>query len=390
MKKRTVAVVTGSRADYGHLYWLMRAIQEDSRLQLQVLVTGSHLSGQFGMTYRKIIKDDFKITAKIPILDADNSSMGITASIGRGCNLFGKLFKKNPPDVVVVLGDRYEIFAAAIAAHIAKIPLMHLHGGELTRGAIDEAIRHSITKMALFHCTATPEYRRRVIQLGETPEYVFCMGTPGLDHIYRVNFLSKKQLAEKLVLDLSKPVLLVTYHPVTLDKESPSKQIKEILAAITSSGYSAVFTKANADPEGMLINKMIAKFCHRHPQKYKLFDNLGQPLYYSCLKHLSMMIGNSSSGLVEAPSFHMPVINIGDRQRDRIKASNVMDVVCCQQDILNAIRKAVHPDFRRRLQGSKNPYDRYADGKTSWRIKEILRTVPLGEDLIKKKFFDMR
>jgi len=218
---------------------------------------------------------------------------------------------------------------------------------------------------------------------------VFYTGAPGLDQVYHMPLLSKEQLTSKLGLDLSKPVLLVTYHPLTLEKSSSAVQVKELLAAIESTGFQTVFTKANADPQGRVINQLLETFCQRRPDQYKLSDNLGQPLYYSCLKHFALMAGNSSSGIIEAPSFSMPVVNIGDRQQDRVRAGNVVDVVCKTKDILRAIKRAANPDFRRTLRGLKNPYDRYRDGKTSWRIKEILRKASLSEDLIKKKFFDL-
>jgi len=389
MKKRTIAVVTGSRADYGHLYWLMRSIKEDPRLSLQVMVTGSHLSSNFGLTYKEIVKDGFSITAKVPILSQDNSEAGVVVSVGKGCIGFSKIFKKYKPDMMVVLGDRFEILSATIAAYILKIPVVHVHGGEVTRGIMDEGIRHSITKMSGLHCTSTKTYQNRVIQMGEDPRCVYYTGAPGLDQMYHLNLLTKKQLALKLGFNLSEPVLLVTYHPVTLGNVLALKYIREVLKAIALSGFQAIFTKANADPEGLIINKEIKIFCQSQPQRYRLFDNLGQLLYYSCLKHFSLMVGNSSSGLIEAPSFGMPVVNIGDRQQDRVKGINVIDVPCHYQNILKGIQRAVSPDFYKSLQGCKNPYERYRDGKTSWRIKEMLRTISFNKLMIKKKFFDL-
>ncbi len=390
MHKRTIAVVTGSRADYGHLYWLLRAIEEDPRLKLKILVTGPHLSSTFGSTWKQITRDGFKIAAKIPVLSRDNSMASTAAAVGRGCIGFSRVLDKDRPDMLVVLGDRFEILAAVVAAYILNIPIVHLHGGEATQGVMDEGIRHAITKMSSLHGTATKTYRHRVIQMGEDPRRVFNLGAAGLDHIYRMDLLSKDALYQGLGLDLREKTLLVTFHPMTRERSSTAKQVQQLLLAVASSGCQAVFTKANADPEGLIINRALALFCRRDPSRYKFIDNMGQLLYYSALKHMDAMVGNSSSGMVEAPSFHMPVVNIGDRQDGRIKAANVLDVDCVSAQITRAIRLAFSPRFRRSLKSLKNPYDRFRDGKTSLRLKEILRKLSLDESLIKKKFYAIK
>ncbi len=389
-QRRTICVVTGSRADYGHLSSLLKAIKGDGRLKLQIAVTGMHLSPRFGNTYKHILKDGFKISAKADILKFDNSEAGIAQAVGLGCQKFAKVFQSLKPDVVVVLGDRYEIFSAVVAAYIAKIPVAHIHGGEKSEGSMDEGIRHAITKMTSLHFAATEEYRKRIIQLGEDPKRVFNFGAPGLDGLHQLKLLTKNELEKKLAFHLNYPTAIVTYHPVTLEKNSSQKMVKNLLSAVESTGINAVFTKSNADPRGEAMNAVIGQFCRKNPSKYLLVDALGQQGYYSCLKHCDVMIGNSSSGLVEAPSFQMPVVNIGDRQRNRIKAKNVIDVAESDKAIIQGIRTALSSAFKQNLKGLKNPYEKFADGKTGQRIKNVLKSVPLSDELLKKKFYDLK
>jgi len=386
---RTVCVVTTSRADYGLLRWLIEEIQQDSNLRLQIIAAGMHLSPEFGLTYRQIEEDGFEIDRKIDLLLSADSEAGVAKSIGLGLISFSDALNELRPDFLVLLGDRFELLSAAVAALMLRIPLAHIHGGETSEGAMDEAVRHAITKMASIHFPATEAYRKRIIQMGENPEHVFNHGAPGLDYIYREKLLSKPELEEHMQFELTGSVAIVTYHPVTLGTTSAISQIGNVLEAIDSSGINSVFTKANADAHGREINQEIARFCNANPRRYRFFDNLGQKVYLSCLRHLNLMIGNSSSGLTEAPSFRLPVVNIGERQRGRIKAENIIDVSYDVDAIRAGIVKAVSPNFRKSLMGLKNPYDRYEDGKVSFRIKETLKNTKIFKELLQKRFFDI-
>lgn len=388
-QRRKICIVTGSRADYGHYFWLLKEIKADKNLQLQMAVTAAHLSKDHGLTYRLIEKDGFSITAKIPILTKGESEVDVVQSIGTACGGFAKAFAKIKPDIIVVLGDRYEMLAASIAAHVLKIPLAHIHGGEATEGAIDESFRHSITKFSDLHFTTTEDYRRRVIQLGEQPGRVFNFGAPGLDAISKLKFLTKRELQEKISFDLTHPAALVTYHPVTLENENPIPQIKTILQAIEKSSIYALFTQSNADPHGQKIFNMIKAFCRKNPAKYKVVSTLGHELYYNCLKHFDIVLGNSSSGIIEAPSFGIPVINIGDRQKGRIKGRNVLDVSVKERDILDAIKVTVDKEFRSQINPVSNPYVKRNKWKASFKIKEKLKRLRIVFGFKKKKFYDI-
>lgn len=390
LKRRKICVVTGSRADYGHLQNLMRQCVLDSAIDLQIIVTGSHLSKEQGQTYQLIEKDGFSITAKVNIAKFDDSSVGVTKRIGLACQGFADVFSRLKPDIVVVLGDRYEILAATMAAYVANCLVAHLHGGELSQGALDEGFRHAITKMSHIHFAATQEYRQRIIQLGEQPNYVFNFGAPGLDILPQIQYLSRAELSEMLNFDLSGQVAIVTYHSVTLEKSSPERQVREILKAIHQSHLKVVFTAANMDIQGQVINQMLSDFCKKYPQRYRFVNNLGQQKYLSCLKSFDVMIGNSSSGIIEAPSFALPVINIGDRQKGRIRALNIIDADCDCAVIKKAIEVALSQRFHKSLKGMKNPYSGAADGRASWLIKEQLKKVYLDETGLKKEFFDIR
>lgn len=387
--RKKICIVTTARADYGILFNLMSEIKRDSDLKLQIVVSGMHLSKKFGLTYKDIEKDGFKINDKLNILKYSDSADGMVQAFSSGCWSFKQSFNKLKPDVVVILGDRYEMFSAALAAYFSKIPSAHIHGGEVTQGAIDEGIRHSITKISSIHFVATETYRKRVIQLGENPKNVFNYGAPGLDSLYRFKLLSVNELSKKLNFDIKSPWGIVTYHPETLSNDLVDKQINNLLKAIRSSNIKAIFTKANADPKGEKINKIIKGFCDKYPQKYKLFDNLGQFLYFSCLKNSDVMIGNSSSGLIEAPSFNLSTVNIGDRQKNRIRARNVIDVDCNQKHILEGIKKAISLEFKNSIKDMENPYDKFRDGKTSLRIKEKIKNTKFDSNILKKSFFDL-
>ncbi len=389
-KIRKICIVSGSRADYGHLQSLMRACALDSAIKLQIIATGSHLSKEQGQTYRQIEKDGFVIAAKVNISKFDDSPHGITKRIGLACHGFVDTFARLNPDIVVVLGDRYEIFGATIAAYSTNHVIAHLHGGESSEGALDEGFRHGMTKMAHIHFAATEQYRQRIIQLGEQPKNVFNFGAPGLDALRTIAFLSKDELSATLKFDLSGRCAIATFHPATLERDSFLIHLKAVLTAVSASGLKVVFTKANMDAQGRIINKEVLRFCKTDPVRYRLVDNLGQQKYWSCLRSFDLMIGNSSSGIIEAPSFGLAVVNIGDRQKGRIHAKNIIDVPSESKAINKAIAKAFSPSFRRSLLGIKNPYERFTDGKTGQRIKEQLKCVNISGRILKKEFFNLQ
>jgi UDP-hydrolysing UDP-N-acetyl-D-glucosamine 2-epimerase len=389
VKRRKICAVTTSRADFGLLRGLLNAIQTDSALRLQVIASGMHLAPSFGRTWRDIEAAGIKIDRKINLRLTGDSSLDNLKSIAMGLNGFGEAFAELKPEIVVLLGDRFELLSAAIAALMLRIPIAHIHGGELSEGAIDDSVRHAITKFAALHFATTEPYRRRIIQMGESPDRVFNFGAPGLDALYGSTLLTRPQLEQELGFSLQHPVALVTYHPATLDADSAEAQVRRLLSAIKASGLKAVFTMANADAQGALINACLQTACAQTPERFKWFPHLGHRRYLSCLKHCSVMVGNSSSGLIEAPSFRLPVVNIGDRQRGRVRAPNVIDVPCSRAAILRAIKRAVSSRFRASLRGMRNPYDRFHDGSASQRIKNVLKQIPLTDDLVKKRFHDL-
>jgi UDP-N-acetylglucosamine 2-epimerase (non-hydrolysing)/GDP/UDP-N,N'-diacetylbacillosamine 2-epimerase (hydrolysing) len=324
------------------------------------------------------------------MLLASDGEGAASKAIGVGLMSFPEVYDSLRPDVVVLLGDRFELLAPAIAALIHRIPIAHVHGGETSQGAIDEAVRHAITKMATFHFPATEVYKQRILQMGEPSERVFNCGSPGIDLLYREVLLSREELRSFLDLDLEGGVALVTFHPATLEGGCAAAQVEHLLRAIDGSGLKAVFTKANADPEGNVVNRAISKFCDSQPERFRLFDHLGPRTYHSCLKHLDLMIGNSSSGLVEAPSFGMPVVNVGDRQRGRVRARNVIDVGTSAEEIEMGIEKARSTEFTAGLRGLKNPYDEAGDGRASHRIKETLKHLVIDPSVLKKQFITLK
>jgi len=387
--KRRIGVVTTSRADYGGLVWLLREIEADPALELLLFATGMHLSPEFGMSVRTIEQDGFPIHERIEMLLSSDTAIGAAKSVGTGLLGFADAFHRTRPDVLVLFGDRTELWAAAIPALLLRIPIAHIHGGETSQGAVDEAVRHSITKIASIHFPAAAAYRRRIIQLGEDPARIFAFGAVGLDALYRIPLLTRAELEGRLALDLGEKVAIVTFHPVTLEPDTGLIHIENLLQAVEQAGIKAVFTKANADAEGRRINRRIESFCEAAPDRYRLYDNLGQLAYLSCLKHLNLMVGNSSSGLIEAPSLKMPVVNIGDRQRGRIAPPNVITVDSSSESIRTGIARALSPDFRRSLQNMTNPYDPFEDGKTGYRIAQKLKEVDLSPSMLKKTFHDL-
>jgi UDP-N-acetylglucosamine 2-epimerase (non-hydrolysing)/GDP/UDP-N,N'-diacetylbacillosamine 2-epimerase (hydrolysing) len=389
MKRRKICVVTTSRAEFGLLHGLLKCIQADPSLRLQLIVSGMHLAPKFGLTLREIEAEGFRIDRKLDMQLTGESDRANVESIALGLGGFADVFAELKPAIVVLLGDRFELLAPAIAALMLRIPIAHIHGGERSEGALDESVRHAITKMASLHFAATEEYRRRIIQMGEAPGRVFNFGAPGLDQLYNCPLLSRAQLEREIGFQLDEPVALVTYHPATLDPSSVDTQIDHLVAAIKNCQIKAIFTMANADAQGARINARLSALCARTPGQFKWIPHLGHRRYLSCLQHCAVMVGNSSSGLTEAPSFRLPVVNIGDRQRGRIRAANVIDVSCSQADIRRGIKKAYSRRFRASLRGMRNPYDRFHDGRTSERIKNVLKQVKLPGDLLKKKFYDL-
>jgi GDP/UDP-N,N'-diacetylbacillosamine 2-epimerase (hydrolysing) len=382
---RKICVVTGARAEYGLLRWVMQGIHQSPDLELQVIATGMHLSPEFGLTYKEIEGDGFHIDRKVEMLLSSDTPSGLAKSMGLGLIGFGEVLQELQPDLLLVLGDRFEIFSAVAAAMVARIPLAHLHGGESTEGAFDEAIRHSITKMAHLHFVAAEEYRKRVIQLGEHPDRVFLVGGLGIDNIKKLDLLDRSVLEATLKFKLGPKNLLITFHPVTLENETSSKQMAELLAALEAlEGTHFIFTMPNADTDGHVLFDMIKQFVSKHPHA-RLYASLGQLRYLSCVKHVDGVVGNSSSGLTEVPSFGKGTINIGDRQRGRLKARSVIDCSSEQGSIAAALQKLYSKEFQLMLKNVKNPY---GEGGASERVVETLMKVSL-ENVLKKQFFDL-
>jgi len=383
--KRKVCVVTGSRAEYGLLYWLMKKVDTENELQLQIIVTGMHLSSEFGLTYKEIQKD-FKINKKINLLLYSDTHVDISKSMGLAQISFAKAYDELKPDIIVVLGDRFEIFSAVSAALIARIPVAHLHGGESTEGAYDESLRHSITKMSHLHFTATDTYKKRVIQLGEDAKKVFNVGGMGIENIKKYKFLSKNEFENSIKRKLFSKNILVAFHPVTLENNTTKKQFQELLKAIDKlKNTFIIFTKTNSDTNGRIINKMIDHYIKKNYKKSVGFTSLGQLRYLSALKYVDIVIGNSSSGLTEAPSFKTATINIGDRQKGRIKAESVLNCLPKKQSIIKSIEYAYSKKFQKILKDVKNPYDK---GPPSKKIIKIIKNIKL-ENILKKKFYDL-
>jgi GDP/UDP-N,N'-diacetylbacillosamine 2-epimerase (hydrolysing) len=383
--RRKICVVTGTRAEYGLLRWVMEGIREARGLELQVVATGMHLSSEFGLTYRDIEKDGFRIDRQVEMLLSSDTPSGLTKSMALGLIGFSEVFAQLQPDMVLVLGDRFEIFSAAAAAMVGRIPVGHLHGGEATEGLIDEPIRHSITKMSHLHFVAAEEYRQRVIQLGEHPDRVFLVGGLGVDSIKKLPLMDRPTLEASLGFQLGPRSLLVTFHPVTLEKATSAQQMTELLAALSMLERThLLFTMPNADTDSRVLFDMIEKFVARHPNA-RAYTSLGQMRYLSCLQHVDAVVGNSSSGLTEAPSFAKGTINIGDRQRGRLKADSVIDCAPERTAIAAAMKQLYSPSFQKKLATVRNPY---GDGGASRRVVDVLATVPL-EDIIKKRFFDL-
>tara|TARA_R110000851_G_scaffold135045_1_gene270428 strand:- start:16099 stop:17274 length:1176 start_codon:yes stop_codon:yes gene_type:complete len=383
---RKICVVTGTRAEFGLLRWLMGEIQNHSDLALQVVATGMHLSPEFGSTYREIEEAGFKIDARVEMLLSSDTDTAVIKSMGLGVIGFADAYERLAPDIVVVLGDRFEIFAATSAAMIAGLPVAHLHGGETTEGAFDEAIRHSITKMSHLHFVAADEYRQRVIQLGEHPDRVFSVGGMGIDAIKRITLLSREELEKSLELTLGERNLLVTFHPVTLEGgDSSASQMRELLAALDElTDTTLIFTMPNADTGGRELSALVREFVQAHPSA-KVYTSLGQLRYFSCLAQIDGVVGNSSSGLAEAPSFNIGTVNIGDRQKGRLKANSVIDCEPNRASIQAALQTLYSRAFQSGLTSVSNPY---GNGGASEAIVNVLAEFPL-ENIRKKQFYNL-
>lgn len=383
MKK--VCVLTATRAEYGLLKTVIKKLKQREEIDVRVVVTGAHLSSEFGLTYREIAKDGINIDKKIEILLSSDSTVSVSKSMGLAMISFAEYFHDSKPDLLVVLGDRYETIAVCLAAMNERIPIAHLHGGETTEGAIDEAIRHSITKMSSLHFVSTEKYRKRVIQLGEHPNTVFNVGAMGVENALKTKLLSRDELQKALGIELRPHYAVVTFHPVTLENDTAEQQVKEVLEAlVTFDNFDYIITKANADASGRSINNIIDEFCENRDNMY-CFYSLGVQRYLSAVKYADMVIGNSSSGLIEVPSFGIPTINIGDRQKGRIKAESVFDCEPSKEDIINTINLAIN---KKDMMGKiVNPYEGV---NTSEEIVNIIcEFVKKDKNVLKKKFYDL-
>jgi len=384
--KRKICVVTGSRSEYDLLKPLIEEIENDIDLKLQLIVTGMHLSPEFGSTYKQIEKDGFFIDEKIEIILSSDTPVSISKSMGLVMISFAEAYERLKSDIIVVLGDRFEIFSVVAAALVSRIPVAHIHGGELTEGVFDDSFRHSITKMSHLHFTSTESYRRRVIQLGEEPKRVFNVGALGIDNIKKTKLLPKGALEKELNFKFKKQNLLVTFHPVTLEKNTSKQHFQNLLDAIGSlKDVSIILTKANADTEGRVINKMIDDYVSKNPAQSRSFTSMGQLKYLSTMQFVDAVVGNSSSGIIEAPSFKIGTINIGDRQKGRVKARSIIDCDSTKEDIQSALRKLNSKEFQDNLKSIANPY---SNGNTAEKIKNILNKYDIS-NIIKKSFYDI-
>ena len=383
--KRKICVVSTSRADYGLLFWLLKEIEKSRFLELSLVLSGSHLEERLGLTYKEVQRD-FKHFYKVPLGLENDDETALCLAFSAGVAGFSKVLEQIKPDIMVLLGDRYEMLSAGIAGMLRAVPLAHIHGGESTQGAIDEGIRHALTKMSHIHFCATSLYKRRIIQLGENPARVYNVGGLGVENIKRLELLGKKDFENSLGFKLGKKNILVTFHPQTIEKKSASKQFSQILNALDSlKDTHFIFTGANADNGGKIINEMAQSYCFKNPEKAIFAISLGQLRYLSAIKHADIVLGNSSSGISEAPSLKKATINIGNRQKGRIKAPSIIDTKCDKSKILKAIKKAYSKDFQAKLKSVKNPYD---SGFASKKIIKVLENIKLN-GILKKKFYDL-
>ena len=385
---RKICIVTGSRAEYGLLKGLMRLVDQDPNLQLQVIATNMHLSPEFGLTYRELEKDGFAIDKKVQMLLSSDTANATAKSVGLGTIGFADAYEDLKPDMIVVLGDRYEILSAVSTALFYKIPVAHLHGGEISEGAYDDCIRHAITKMSHLHFTSTEEYRKRVIQLGESPDRVFNVGAPGVENIKKMPLMSREELQKSMDgFDLGDKSLLVTYHPVTLENATAVIQCDALLESLNEiPEYKVIFTLPNSDTDGRVIIQMINEYVAKNPGRCVAYSSLGLTRYLSALKYVTAVVGNSSSGIIEAPSFGKPTLDIGNRQKGRIAAASVCHCQATKDSIMGGLKTVLSQDFIQTAKTIVNPYD---GGDSSAKIYEVLKTVPL-EHIVQKHFYDIR
>ncbi|MBC3229574.1 UDP-N-acetylglucosamine 2-epimerase [Serratia fonticola] len=382
MKK--IAVFTGTRAEYGLLYWLLKEIEDDQEFTLQLIVTGTHLSSEFGCTYKSILDDGFKIDERIEILLSSDTSVGVAKSMGLGMLSYAEALERLKSHCIIILGDRYEALAMAQTAMVMHVPVVHIHGGEITEGAYDDSFRHAITKLSHLHFTSTENHRKRVIQLGEMPENVHNVGAIGLDHITRSNLMSKNELSLSLDFNISDKFFLVTYHPVTLAEENPELTFKELLKALDNfKEYKIIMTYPNSDNGGREIMNLMNEYARGQPERVLVVPSLGQKRYLSAVQHSSVVIGNSSSGIIEVPSFKVPTVNIGMRQKGREAAKSVIHCETDAVKVTEAIQIALNSSANFLNKDICNPY---GVGNTSIEILKTLKTHSFEKT---KKFFDL-
>ena len=388
--KRKICVVTGARADYGLLYWIMKEIKKDKKLELQIIVTGMHLSHEFGLTYKQIEKDGFKINKKIEMVISADTPSSIVKSTGLGMIGFADALIDLKPDIMVILGDRYEMLAAAYSATVSRIPIAHFGGGEITLGAIDEPIRHSITKMSHFHFACHKDYKKRIIQLGEHRKNVYLVGGMGVEYIKRIRLLKKKTLEKQIDFQFSHKNLLVTFHPVTLEKNTAKKQFENLLYALDKlKDTKIIFTMPNSDTEGRIIQKLIINYVKKNTHKSTFFTYMGQKKYLSCLKYVDAVVGNSSSGIAEAPSFKICTVNIGDRQKNRVQANSIINCKPEKKPILKSLKKIYSKKFKKVLSKVVNPYEPKRKILPSKTAVSVFKKVIL-KNILKKSFNDLK
>lgn len=384
---KRICIVTATRAEYGLLRPLIRRVQEDPELELLLAVTGAHLDARYGNTIEEIVRDGFPIDARLPILEDEDSQTGIASVMANAITAFTDYFVQRKPDMVVLLGDRYETMAIALAAMVCQIPISHIHGGETTEGAMDESIRHAITKMSYLHFTACEAYRRRVVQLGEQPDRVYNVGALGVENIKTLPLLSKTELAGQIGLSLEQPYALLTFHPVTLERQTQGGQLRELFAALERfPTLRLIFTKSNADSGGGEINALIDEYVARHPRRAVAFFSMGYLRYLSAMRDCAMVVGNSSSGILEAPAFHVPTVDIGDRQKGRLAAASVLHCEAEADSVAAAMKKAISPAFQRLCATAENPF---GDGHTSEKIVAAMKEKLTEGISLKKSFYDV-
>lgn len=390
MQKRKIMIITTGRADYGLLFPLIQKVRDHQQMDLQLIVTGSHLSQLHGNTIDLIKADgDIPISETVEMTMPEDTENAVCKAIAAGIEGFSRTILRFQPELIIVLGDRYELWPACMAAVIYKIPIAHIHGGETTIGAMDESIRHSVTKMSAIHFAALDQYAQRIIQMGEHPDRVFTVGAIGLDNIMSIPLLSRDELSDFAGIDFKKDIALMTYHPVTLDEyHSSEHQIRDILTALLDTELTVLITMPNADTSGRVIYEYIKNFTQANKDRFKLVKNLGQKAYLSAMKYSKLMIGNSSSGIIESASFKLPVVNIGDRQQGRFRTLNIIDCQCSSNEIKASVDKALSDQFRKSVSTLQSPY---GDGQTAGRILNIIESIDLSNksNMLKKNFYDL-